>query len=296
MDSVYRRVALVLMLMFTFAFTSPYVVLATDLDAIQSQMNDGQPTQDMPSTNYNEYGGSSNDGNAISDYLRGYTPITQQNMQTASKTMSPIVSFLGTLSGCIVMFASAGIFVVTALDLCYIGLPFTRAWLNPQYNMAGGAAMGGGMPMGGFGGMGRMGGMMGGGMMGGGAQQPAQEYGIRRKWVSDEAVFCVNTYANGGMQQQGGMSPMGGMGGMGMGMGGMMGGGMMGGGMQPQQPMPTRSVVMEYFKKRVFFMIVFAVCTVMLMSSIFTDCGINLAELLNKVLIKVNGEISTLNV
>ena len=55
------------------------------------------------------------------------------------------------------------------------------------------------MPMGGMGGFGR-GGMMGGGMMGAGGGQAGGvvESGLRRKWVSDEAVFCVNTYASHG--------------------------------------------------------------------------------------------------
>ena len=75
-----------------------------------------------------------------------------------------------------------------------------------------------------------------------------------------------------------------GMGGMGMGM--------------PQQqaaPMPIKSVIFEYLKKRVFFLIIFAIATIILMSSIFTDCGINLAELITKIMNKVNGQITTFN-
>ena len=127
--------------------------------------------------------------------------------------------------------------------------------------------------------------------MGGGTQGQSQEYGMHRRWVSDEAVNCA-ALAN--PQPQGGgmgMSPMGGMGGMGMG-GGMMGG--MGG--QQQQPMPTKSVIMMYLKKRTFFLIVFAVATILLTSSIFTDCGINLAELSFKIIDKFNSIISGVNV
>ena len=133
-------------------------------------------------------------------------------------------------------------------------------------------------------------GMRGGyGMQGGmqGGQQ--QEYGLHRKWVSDEAIACVNLaqMQNSAGQAQGGMP----MGGMGMGMAGM---GMQGG-MQQQPQAPTKSVIFEYLKKRAFFMVVLAICMVVLMSSVFTDCGINLAELGIKVLNKFNGEISNVN-
>lgn len=258
---------LVAMLMMSFATT----VFATDLDNLTS----GQTT-----TNDSDQSGQSSDSHngSITDYLQGYTPVTDENMSNANQYASPITNALGILTGFIVMIVSAGIFVVTALDLAYIGLPFTRSLLNPQQAQQ----QGGGMsPMGG----------MHGGMMGGGAQGQSQEYGMHRRWVSDEAVNCV-ALAN--PQPQGGgmgMSPMGGMGGMGMG-GGMMGG--MGG--QQQQPMPTKSVIMMYLKKRTFFLIVFAVAMILLTSSIFTDCGINLAELSFRIIDKVNSIISGVNI
>lgn len=241
---------LVVMLTMSFATT----VFATDLD----NLNSGQTT-----TNDSDQSGQSIDSHngSISGYLQGYTPVTDKNMSNAKQYSSPITNALGTLTGFIVMIVSAGIFVVTALDLAYIGLPFTRSLLNPQQAQQ----QGGGMsPM----------------------------VGMHRRWVSDEAVNCV-ALAN--PQPQGGgmgMSPMGGMGGMGMGMGGMMGG--MGG--QQQQPMPTKSVIVMYLKKRTFFLIVFAVATILLTSSIFTDCGINLAELSFKVIDKFNSIISGVNV
>ena len=84
------------------------------------------------------------------------------------------------------------------------------------------------------------------------------------------------------------------MGGMGMMGGGMMGGGM--GGQQQQPDMPTKSVIFEYLKKRVFFIIVFSVCAVLLMSSVLMDCGLNLAELAIKVINNINGSIAGVNV
>lgn len=79
---------------------------------------------------------------------------------------------------------------------------------------------------------------------------------------------------------------------MGMGMGGMGMGGMGGGGQQTS----TKSVITQYFKKRVFFLVIFAVATILLTSSVFTDCGINLAELSFKVLDKVNAFIASLEI
>lgn len=260
---------LVALLTMSFATT----VSATDLDSI----NGNQSTNEENS----EQTGDSHNG-SISDYLKGYTPVTDENMSSAKQYASPITNALGTLTGFIVMVVSAGIFVVTALDLAYIGLPFTRGLLNPQHGQQGGG--GGISPMGG---MGMRGSMMGGGMMGGGVQGQPQEQGMRRRWVSDEAVNCVEL-AN-PQQQGGGMSPMGGMGGM----GGMMGGGMMGG---QQQPMPTKSVILMYLKKRAFFLVIFAIATILLTSSIFTDCGINLAELSFKVIDKFNSIISGVNI
>lgn len=290
-----RAVALVLCMMCVMAFSFPMAVYATGgggLDDLSGQST-GPNTDTANAGQTGSQTGQSGDG-AIEDYLRGYTPVTGENMQQAGTIASPIVSAIGTISGFIVMIVSAAIFMVTALDLCYIGLPFMRGLLNPSYNMAGGAAMGGGMPgMGGMGmgmGMGRMG-MGGMGGMAGGAA-PMGEHGLRRKWVSDEAVYCVQTYAMGAAAPaMGGGMP--GMGGMGMGMGGMAGGmGAMGG---AQQQMPMKSVIFEYLKKRSFFLIIFAIATVVLMSSLFTDCGLNLAALLTKVVNRFSGQVTNVN-
>lgn len=283
-----RMLALVLSLMCIMAFASPMVAYAAsggevldDLSGLTSNPNTDSRTNTGGGTGTSGAGGGS-----ISDYLHGYTPVTGENMEQASQVASPIVAVIGTASGFIVMIVSAAIFLVTALDLMYIGLPFTRSLLNPQYGMAaGGGGMMGGMP--GMGGP-MMGGPMGmrGGMMGGAPGGGGGEYGLRRKWVSDEAVYCVQTYAMGASQPaMGGMGGMPGMGGMGMGgMGGA-----------PQQ-MPMKSVILEYLKKRAFFLIVFAIAAVILMSSVFTDCGLNLAELLTKVVNGVSGKVSNVDV
>lgn len=246
--------------MLMLSFSTP--VFASDLDSLGNTSTTSSSNQGGSNNNNNN--GSGND--SVTDYLKGYTPVTDQNMSDAKQYASPITNILGTATGFIVMVVSAAIFVVTALDLCYIGLPFTRNFLNPQ-------AQGGGSPMGG---MSPMGGSMGGG-------QPQG-----KRWVSDEAVACVsmaNPQGGGG-----GMSPMGGMGMSpmgGMGMGGSMGG---------AQQQPTKSVIMTYLKKRAFFLIIFAVATILLTSSIFTDCGINLAELSFKVLDKINSMLAGVSI
>lgn len=273
MTKLTRTMALVLCMMFVFAFASPVVAMANSLDDIS-----------------NDSSSSSSDNNdsssgAISDYLNDYTPITNDNMAKASTLASPLANFLGTVAGGIVIVVEAAIVVVTALDLAYIGLPFTRSILNPNY--AGAAAQGGGMDMGmggGFGGgYGRMGGMgMVGGMSGG---QAAPQSGLRRQWVSDEAVQAVQSAQP--QQQSGGMG----------GMGGMMGGfGGMGGMQQQQQPQPTRSVIATYFKSRVFFIILFTIAAIILTSSILTHSGINLAALLMKLINKGNNMVSNVQI
>lgn len=276
MKTLFRKMALVLSVMSIIAFASPICLCASDLNGVASSTDGtGTGAGNGGST------GTNSDDSALSDYMRNYTPITEENMQKASVLASPIANVLGTITGGLMIIAGAGIFLVTACDLIYIGLPFTRSFLNPQ--PVGG--MGGGMPMGGMG-MGGMGGM-------GGAAQQSQESGLRRKWVSDEAIAAVALgQANAG--QGGAMGMPGGMG-MGMGMrGGMMGGMGAMGGQQPQ--MSTKSIIFEYLKKRTFFIIIFAVASVVLMSSVLTDCGINIAELLLRIFEKFNGSIANVQV
>ena len=86
---------------------------------------------------------------AVADYLRGREAVTAENMQEAQTYVSPITNIIGTLIGIIMAFTSAAIFLVTALDLLYIGFPIVRPLLYPAGQQAGGGAPMGGMPMGG---------------------------------------------------------------------------------------------------------------------------------------------------
>lgn len=196
---------LTLFLMFScLFFGSTAFVSAKDMDGV------GQQSQQSGGEDY---------GNSVSDYLQNREVIGDEEMQKANNLASPMVSVIGTIAGFIVLIASAAIFAITALDLLYIGVPFTRTYLAPAQASGGGA----------MGGMGMHGGMMGGmGAMGGGQQQPQS----------------------------------------------------------------TKSVILGYFKKRVFFIVIFSLCTIVLTSSIVTDCGINLGKLFLKATAALNGNLS----
>lgn len=191
-----------------------------------------------------DQGSNSRDADALGDALQNYNPITDDNMSQAQALANPITNIIGNIIGAIVLLTAAGIFLVTALDLAYIAMPFTRPLLTSKHQL-----------------------------------------------VSDEALAAVGG-ASGG-QQAGGMgSPMGGMGGMGSPMGSPMGGGMGAG----QQKQGTKAVITTYFKKRVVFMVIFAVATVILTSSILTGVGINLAALLTEIINKLNSIINGVKV
>lgn len=273
MKTLFKKMSLFTVACCMFVMLSSTLAFATggsDLDELTSG-SEGQ-TQESSSDNQ-ATGDKYNSG--LTDYLQSYTPVTDENIQSASTIASPIVNVIGNIIGFLTVVTAALIMLVTAVDLLYIGVPFTRPHLNPNYAMGG--AQGGGMGMSPMGGMGAMGGyggmrggMMAGGMGGGQAEAP------KHCWVSDEAIACIQPAG-----QQGGMMA-----------GGMMAGGMMAGGMQPQQQQNTKSCILMYFKKRVVFIVVFTVAMIMLTSSVFTDCGINLAQLLFKIMDKVNGAIS----
>lgn len=104
--------------------------------------------------------------------------------------------------------------------------------------------------------------------------QMSQGGGKPFQLVSDEAVQC--SASTGGSSQS-------------MGMGGY---GMQGG-MQQQQG-GTKSVIMSYLKKRVVFIVLFAVCTVILTSSILLGTGVNIAQWGMKLIEILNNSIPTL--
>lgn len=217
---------------------------------------------------------------AVGDYLKGREAVTAENMREAQTYISPITNIIGTLIGIIMAFTSTAIFLITALDLLYIGFPPIRPLLYPAGTAVGGAPMGGMPGMGAMGGMHGMRGMMGGGMAMGGMQgSQAMASGNSRRFISDEAIAAVAL-----AQPASAQAPM--MGSMGMGAMGAM-----------QQPALAggKSAIAEYFKKRVIFIIIFGACTVVLLSSILTDCGINVGMLVLKLVGKLSNSVTNVN-
>ena len=255
---------------------TPFVSIvahAEDLDTIergQEQYNNEQKQQDEKS-----YGSTVD---SITDYMSGHENLTGKDMAKAENILSPVTNLIGYAIGIVVVLTTTLVGLVTALDLMYIAIPVVRPLLHKEQPQQVGGMMGG-MP-------GRM-------PMGGQPQQSGHKFTL----ISDECLACV---AESGAQQAGGMGGgmpgrPGMMGGPGMmGRPGMMGGpGMMG---AQQEPPKTKSVIFMYLKKRIFFLILFSVALIVLLSSVFTDCGINIAKLFFKVFGLVNGGIENIEV
>lgn len=204
----------------------------------------------------------SQDDQDVANWIKNQRGMTGEQLQVASETLSPVTNMFGYIVGGIVVLIFAGVFIITALDLLYITIPPIRNLLYKAGTDGTGAYTGGGMA-GGYGGM--HGGMMGAGGAGGasgGTQKPTQ-------WISDEAVMCASLLGGSSQAQ----NPA-----------------MMGGQMQ-QQNVPMKSVIGTYFKKRIFFMILLAVCVIILTSSALLGTGVNLAKWGLKLIELVNGYI-----
>lgn len=231
------RLFLGIMLLFSFAV--PAYSAPVDLDQAGNQQSGGS--------------GSSGYNDSIQSYMKHNEVVSEEQMQQARSIASPITNIIGTAVGVGTALVSAGIFLITILDILYIALPPIRSYLAPASSSGGGMSGFGG----GFGSM-------------GGTQQSSG-----RQWVSDEALSAISSAGS-----QSGSSM--GMGGFGGGFGGSMGG-------TQQKP---KNAFSQYFKSRAITLIFFTICLITLTSSIFTDCGLNLAELLFKVMIDINNFIA----
>lgn len=188
-----------------------------------------------------------NDDAGISNMLRNQHPVTKDSMTRAQNGVAPLVRMISGFISLILVLLSIWIFAQTAIDLVYLAVPFSRGMLNPGM-AAGGAAMGAmstGMGMG----------------MGGGAQVSGNG---GKKWVSDEAEQALNEGQAGSVGAANGA--------MGMNMG-------MGMGMAPQQNKP-KNVLGIYLKKRVGFMILFAISLVVLFCTVPLTIGTTTANTL----------------
>lgn len=201
----------------------------------------------------------------VSDWLKDQRGVNSKQLESATQTMSPITNIIGYITGGIIILTVVGVVAITALDLLYIAVPPIRNFLYKAGTDGTGGFTGGF----GAGGFGRMGGMaMGAGGAAQGSNKPTQ-------WVSDEAVNCAAMLGGSAQSAQGAMGAMGAM-----------------GAQQQQGQMKTKSVIAMYFKKRLFFLILLAICIIVLTSSAIMNCGVNLAEWFLKIVNMLNGKMS----
>lgn len=219
-------------------------------ESSQSYNWDSQSNSDDGSATYNNGGSSDglkleeNDDAGISDMLRNQHPVTKDSMARAQNGVAPLVRMISGFISLILVLLSVWIFAQTAIDLVYLVVPFSRGMLNP--NMASGGTMGGmsmGMGMG----------------MGGGAQVSGNG---GKKWVSDEAEQALNE------GQAGSVGAANGAMGMSMGMG------------MASQPNKPKNVLGLYLKKRIGFMILFAICLIVLFCTVPLTIGTTTANTL----------------
>ena len=209
--------------------------------------------------------GMTKDDQDVANWIKNQRGMTGEQLDTASTTLSPLLNLVGYVIGGALCLIFVGMFGITALDLLYITIPPIRNMLYKAGTDGTGAYTGGG-PAGGYGRMGGYGGMgMQGGVGGaaGGSMKPTQ-------WISDEAVQCAAMLGGSNQAQMQGQF-------------GMQGG--------AQQPMPMKSVIGTYFKKRLFFMILLVITAIILTSSIMLDVGVNLAAWVMKIISMINGYI-----
>ena len=285
----YSRILVAVAVMLITVLATPFLGASAknDLDSIGKKKTESAVTEapakssDVAETTPYE---PSDSTKAVEGLFQGAGGLTEENMQKAKELTGPFTRVIGILIGIILAVTGTLIFFITAVDLLYIAFPPIRSILNPDYGNSASQAGSMGMGMGGFGG-GFGGGFRGAGSLGS-MPNPGAASGslLRRRWVSDEAVQVLAAATGGVAQAQ---QPMGMGGGFGMGMG-------MGMNQNIQAQASTGSVIGAYFKKRLFFIILFVICTVVLTSSLLTDCGINIAELFMRLLGKGNDAISNI--
>lgn len=189
-------------------------------------------------------------GSDVSDTLKGFKPVTKEDMAKARQSSSWLTDIIGYAISILVILTFLGIGLITALDVLYMAFPPVRSFLYTAgtdgaggmsgMNMSGNSSIGG------------------------------------RQWVSDEAVQVASML--GGSAQATGHAPE-----MGMGMPmGMMG---MPGAQSPQkQQGGGRVAIGVYLQKRVVFLFFLGLASVLLFTSAFTDFGINVGGMVLELL------------
>ncbi len=266
--------ALVAVLVLVCAFALPGAAMAEDLGGIgdtTTQQYDNTQNRSYDGNTQGNNGGNgltdengrnpvqqfkdnlpnNNDGSGITDYLNGYNPVDRDSMNRAQSVVSPLANVIKTVISVILVALPVILFLVSAVDMVYLTVPFSRSLLCPggQESMS---SMSGGM--GGYGA--GYGGGYGSGM---GAQMTGSS---GRKFISDDAEQALQEAqaasagaANSSMGMQAGY-----------------------GGMQEAKPAKSKSPLMIYMKKRVWMYIVFGLSLILLFSNVWLQWGAGLAN------------------
>ena len=245
--------------------TTP-VIYASSIDndlGFSKASSGGSNSSNQSASNLFDNGNVSQEDINVGNYIKNQRGMSTEQLNKASAVVSPLTNVIGYLIGAVIVIIMTGIFFVTALDLLYISIPFVRPLLYAPGTDGTGAMTGGRMP--GYGGYG--------GGYGGYGGMPQQGGRVRKtQWVSDEAVQCAAMLGgSSGTEGMGMMSRV---------------------GQPPQQQMSKGSVIKSYFIKRALFMVLLAVCIVVLTSSVLLGTGVNIANWGIKILDSLNKVMS----
>lgn len=198
----------------------------------------------------------SEDDKALGNFLGQHRGVTSDQLNSASEIASPVANAFGYIAAFIIALTASAIFLITALDILYIAVPFVRPFLYTAGTDGTGAMTAG-----------RYGGGPGG--YGGYAQNtPSSSGGRRHQFISDEAVTCAALL--GGSSRTENIGAPG------------------------QRSNETRgSVIKAYLVKRAGFMVLFVLCVVVLMSSALMGTGANLANFSIKVITAINNALKS---
>lgn len=201
----------------------------------------------------------SEDDKALGNFLGQHRGVTSDQLNSASEIASPVANAFGYIAAFIIALTASAIFLITALDILYIAVPFVRPFLYTA-GTDGTGAMTAGRYGGGPGGYGGYGGYA--------QNTPSSSGGRRHQFISDEAVTCAALL--GGSSRTENIGAPG------------------------QRSNETRgSVIKAYLVKRAGFMVLFVLCVVVLMSSALMGTGANLANFSIKVITSINNALKS---
>lgn len=234
-------------------------------DASKTRNSTSRTTTSNSSGNTNSLGSVldggtvSEDDKALGNFLGQHRGVTSDQLNSASEIASPVANAFGYIAAFIIALTASAIFLITALDILYIAVPFVRPFLYTA-GTDGTGAMTAGRYGGGPGGYGGYGGY---------AQNTSSSSGGRRhQFISDEAVTCASLL--GGSSRTENIGAPG------------------------QRSNETRgSVIKAYLVKRAGFMVLFVLCVVVLMSSALMGTGANLANFSIKVITAINNALKS---